>query len=205
MTATPVAPSFTDLERERLARIALTQLIEPGTPLLDTCMVGSTATEVYQRFAEEDPDLGDDGLEARLRLAQIHPDRDLERAANAGFRYIIPGDEEWPTQVERLAGQEHLQYRTGTPLGLWVRGPLLLSDLDRSVAIVGSRDATSYGADAAARIAADLAVNDFVTVSGLRSASMRPHTEAPSPAHRGAPSPFSRAASTFLTRSATGA
>lgn len=122
MTAAPVAPSFTDLERERLARIALTQLIEPGTPLLDPCMVGSTATEVYRRFAAEDPDLGDDGLEARLRLAQIHPDRDLERAANAGFRYVIPGDEEWPTQVERLAGQEPLQYRTGTPLGLWVRG-----------------------------------------------------------------------------------
>ncbi|SDK86308.1 DNA protecting protein DprA [Nocardioides sp. YR527] len=166
MTAAPVAPPFTDLERERLARIALTQLIEPGTPLLDTCIVGSTATEVYQRFAEEDPELGDDGLEARLRLAQIHPDRDLERATNAGFRYVIPGDEEWPAQVQRLAGQEPLQYRTGTPLGLWVRGPLLLSDLDRSVAIVGSRDATAYGADAAARIAADLAVNDFVTVSG---------------------------------------
>lgn len=166
MTASSAAPTFTDLERERLARIALTQLVEPGTPLIDSCMVGSTAVEVYRRFAEEDPDLGDDAREARARLAQIHPDRDLERAAAAGFRYVIPGDEEWPAQVERLAGQEHVQHRTGAPLGLWVRGPLQLSDLDRSVAIVGSREATSYGADAAARIAADLAVHDFVVISG---------------------------------------
>ena len=166
MTAEPVTSTVTDLERERLARIALTQLVEPGTPLLDGCMVGSSATDLYRRFAEEDPVLGDDAREARARLAQIHPDRDLERANNAGFRYVIPGDEEWPHQVERLAGMEPVQHRTGAPLGLWVRGPLQLSDLDRSVAVVGSRDATSYGADAAARIAADLAVNDFVTISG---------------------------------------
>ncbi|TQL69375.1 DNA protecting protein DprA [Nocardioides albertanoniae] len=166
MTTATTPLSVAELERERLARIALTQLVEPGTPLIDSCMVGSTATDLYRRFAEEDPALGDDGRDARSRLAQIHPDRDLERASRAGFRYVIPGDEEWPVQVDRLAGQEHVQYRTGTPLGLWVRGPLLLSDLDRSVAIVGSRDATSYGADAAARIAADLAVHDFVTVSG---------------------------------------
>ncbi|MGH3350927.1 MAG: DNA-processing protein DprA [Nocardioides sp.] len=166
MSTATASADFTDLERERLARIALTQLIEPGSPSLDTYLVGSTATQIYQRFAEEDPALGDDARDARARLAEIHPDRDLELGARAGFRYVIPGDEEWPVQVERLAGHEPVQNRTGTPLGLWVRGPLQLSDLDRSVAIVGSREATAYGADAAARISADLAVHDFVVISG---------------------------------------
>ncbi|MBO0843018.1 MAG: DNA-processing protein DprA [Nocardioides sp.] len=158
--------TFTDLERERLARVALTQLVEPGSLIFDTLMPGSTATELYRRFAEGDPVLGEAAVHAATRLAEIRPDRDLELAARAGYRYVIPGDDEWPDQVERLTGLEHVQYRTGTPLGLWVRGRLQLSDLSRSVAIVGSRDATAYGADAAARIAADLAVNDYVIISG---------------------------------------
>lgn len=160
------APTFTELERERLARIALTQLVEPGSIIFDTLMPGTSATALYQRFAEGDPALGEAAADAATRLREIRPDRDLDLAERSGFRYVIPGDDEWPDQIERLEGLEHIQYRTGTPLGLWVRGPLQLSDLARSVAVVGSRDATSYGADAAARIAADLAVHDYVVISG---------------------------------------
>lgn len=158
--------TFTELERERLARIALTQLLEPGSIIFDTMMPGSSAAELYQRFAEHDPALGDAAEDVAARLQEIRPDRDLEAAEKMGFRYVIPGDDEWPGQVERLAGLEHVQYRTGTPLGLWVRGALQLSDLSRAVAVVGSRNATSYGADAAARFSADLAVNDYVVISG---------------------------------------
>ena len=41
----------------------------------------------------------------------------------------------------------------GVPVGLWVRGPVRLDAIARSVAVVGSRSATTYGEDVAAEIA----------------------------------------------------
>ena len=50
------------------------------------------------------------------------PERDLERAEAAGARFVIPGDDEWPEQVEVLADAGQLSRRGGVPFGLWVRG-----------------------------------------------------------------------------------
>ena len=47
-----------------------------------------------------------------------------------------------------------------------MRGPVGLHELESSVAVVGSRSATSYGADLAASIGAELARADQTVVSG---------------------------------------
>lgn len=157
-----------DVDRERLARVALNELFEPGDRRLDGLMPGMTAVDLLTRLLEPSmhKELEEAKRDALPRLEDLDPERTLHRAEERGLRFVIPGDDEWPAQLGRLDGQEPIQDRTGVPVGLWVRGPLRLSALAESVAIVGSRDATSYGADAAARIAAVVAASGYVVVSG---------------------------------------
>ncbi len=94
---------------------------------------------------------------ARLRAAD--PAADLAAGQEAGARLIIPGDAEWPTQLDRLGAAR--------PLGLWLHGTadLRFSCL-RSVAVVGARAATSYGVHVAARLGVGLSESGWTVVSG---------------------------------------
>ena len=80
-------------------------------------------------------------------------------ASRYGARYVIPGEGEWPTQLDDLGD--------GAPLGLWVvgAGNLRLLAL-RSLSVVGARSATAYGELVARELAAHLAENGWLTVSG---------------------------------------
>ena len=90
---------------------------------------------------------------------RFDPARDLAVAQHAGMRFLSPGDTEWPRQLDDLGDAR--------PLGLWVRGP---ADLRmwalRSVAVVGARACTEYGAHMAATVAGTLAEQGWVVVSG---------------------------------------
>ncbi|ALO96429.1 DNA processing Smf-family protein [Streptomyces hygroscopicus subsp. limoneus] len=98
-----------------------------------------------------------EGLVARARRAE--PERDLELARSAGARFVRPGDAEWPRQLDDLGDAR--------PLGLWVRGrPNLRMWALRSVAVVGARACTEYGAHAAATLASGFAERGWVVVSG---------------------------------------
>jgi DNA processing protein len=98
-----------------------------------------------------------DGLVARAGRAE--PGKDLAVARDAGVRFVPPGDPEWPGQLDDLGDAR--------PLGLWVRGRASLRMWAlRSVAVVGARACTEYGAHMAATIAADLAERGWVVVSG---------------------------------------
>jgi DNA processing protein len=79
---------------------------------------------------------------------------------------VVPGDAEWPVQLDDLATAAPLQRRGGMPLGLWVRGPVRLDEIAGSVAVVGSRSATTYGADVASEIAAAVGEAGRCVVSG---------------------------------------
>jgi DNA processing protein len=100
------------------------------------------------------------------RVEAMVPERELEQAGRLGIRFVIPSDDEWPRQLDGLAAVEPLQNRGGMPLGLWVKGPLRLDELATSVAVVGSRSATSYGGDVAADLAAVVARAGHAVVSG---------------------------------------
>lgn len=153
-------------EQDRLARVALSQLGEPGDRRLVSLVAELGATTLRDHLAgERDPG---DGLlrDVAERLAGCDPARDLERARGRGIRFVIPGDDEWPTRLDDLMAPETLDQRGGPPLGLWVRGPLRLDELDASVAIVGSRSATSHGTSMASEIAARVAREGYAVVSG---------------------------------------
>lgn len=85
-------------DQERLARVGLSRVVEPGDVAALKAFDGLPPVEIWDRLQRNAP-----GLERwSTRLAEAEPRRDLERAAAAGARFVIPGDDEWPDQVEVL-------------------------------------------------------------------------------------------------------
>lgn len=154
------------LRAERVARAALCRLGEPGDPRLTGLVADLGATLVYDHLRQERDGSGL-ASDVAQRLAALDPVADLARAAAQGIRFVVPGDEEWPDRLAALEGAEPVNGRGGSPLGLWARGPLRIADaVRRAVAVVGSRSATSYGADAAGEIGATLAQAGHTVISG---------------------------------------
>ena len=105
----------------------------------------SGLTEALRRWAPRVPDLA--------------PERDLATMRRLGGRIIIPTDALWPRQLADLGLQE--------PLCLWWRGvEQELPPAARAIALVGSRDSTSYGASVTGDLAYSLAQRGFTIVSG---------------------------------------
>jgi DNA processing protein len=155
----------TPTEDDRLARVALSRLTEPGDPKIASLV--SQLGSVRLRELLSDPEQATpESRDVASRLRGVDPARDLELASRRGLRYLVPGDDEWPTQVDDLARAELLDHRGGPPLGLWVAGPTRLDELSGSVAVVGARSATTYGADVAASLAGAVARAGHPVVSG---------------------------------------
>ncbi|MFC8142656.1 DNA-processing protein DprA [Streptomyces paradoxus] len=148
---------------ELLGRVLLTRVIEPGDEVGGRWVRELGVGAVVRRLGEGGAPLPGAsgtrwaGLVARAQAAR--PRRDLEAAGDAGVRFVSPGDAEWPGQLDDLGDAR--------PLGLWVRGrPSLRMWALRSVAVVGARACTEYGAHMAATLAAGLAEQGWVVVSG---------------------------------------
>ena len=150
---------------DRLSRLALSLVFEPGDLRVAGLVAELGAERLYDLLRAQANPLGvlTDGSS---RLEGIEPERDLERAVRRGFRWVVPGDPEWPAALGDLEDAEPLQEMGGVPLGLWVRGPIRLHELADPVSIVGCRSATTYGTDQAAELAAGLARAGSAVVSG---------------------------------------
>lgn len=156
-------PAERDAAEERVARAALTRLVEPGDAVFGLAVRLHGAGRLLRdlrgqgalpvELARRDP------AGYRVRLDARDPQEDLARIAALGGAFVVPGDPGWPTQLDDLGDAR--------PLGLWVRGavPLRLAAV-RSVAIVGARACSDYGAHVAATLAADLAEAGWTVVSG---------------------------------------
>lgn len=96
-------------------------------------------------------------LKDALRQAPARGRRVLEDCHAAGIRVLLRGGPDWPAAVECL---------TDPPEVLFLRGrPELLRE--RGVGIVGSRECSRDGADRTRRIAAALAEEGWLVVSGM--------------------------------------
>ncbi|MEU9180977.1 DNA-processing protein DprA [Streptomyces sp. NPDC048550] len=151
---------------ELLARAALTRVLEPGDEHggrwlrehgavgLIRLLTGPAAAAVALAGVGEQRLAG-----YRRRAALADPRQDLATAARSGGRFICPGSAQWPTQLDDLGDAR--------PVGLWLRGrPDLRTWALRSVAVVGARACTPYGAHMAQTLAAGLAERGWVVVSG---------------------------------------
>lgn len=155
-------------EEIHLARAYLMRVAEPpATALLNLVdAVGPVIAAERVRAADVPPAVLAE-TSARRHLDQAAGD--LEDAARAGARLVVPEDEEWPAwQLLCLsATADRGQRWAGAPLGLWVRGPVSLATaFDRGVSVVGARGATSYGEHVAAELGYGLAAAGMTVLSG---------------------------------------
>ncbi|WP_215544945.1 DNA-processing protein DprA [Amycolatopsis sp. CA-230715] len=114
--------------------------------------------------------------------------RDLAGALD-GPRLVIPeDDEEWPFAQQDSPREPHtFVENTVYPLALWVHGTGSLRDLaNRSVALIGSRAASSYGEHIASEFGYGLATAGMVIVNsasyGVAGAALRGALSADHPA-----------------------
>jgi DNA processing protein len=153
-------------ESERIARAALSRIGEPGDPRLTDLVHELGGETVLASLVQQvaDRELGDD---LAARITSVDPARELETSSARGIRFVVPGDTEWPAGLDDLVRAPHLHERGGIPIGLWCRGPLRLDEaVERAVAVVGSRSATTYGGAVAGDIASVLARESWTVVSG---------------------------------------
>jgi DNA processing protein len=171
------SPSPPADDPDRLARVALTWLAEPGTWSVHDLVAEAGAVSALELL------IAGDGPNAQLRsavaarMAGGDPRQVAEvamsRARRLGARIVTPTDEEWPAQVYDLVrlrsvgGDRRVDRETAPPLCLWVRGSWPVdAALRRSVAVVGARAATGYGVHLATEMGYGLAERDWTVVSG---------------------------------------
>ncbi|SFT66781.1 DNA-processing protein DprA [Arthrobacter sp. ov118] len=167
---------------ERTARAALSRLFEPqdaaalalvqaagaqdALAIASGRLAASPALEqkIAAILADSGSGSGWSGLSGALqrwapRIPDLAPERDLATMQRLGGRLIIPSDGLWPPQLADLGLQE--------PLCLWWRGvEQELPAAAMTIALVGSRDSTSYGASVTGDLSYALAQRGFTIVSG---------------------------------------
>jgi DNA processing protein len=148
-------------EADRLARVALSRALEPGDVTSASLVRQLGAEGAFQVQLEPKP-----GSELATRLRAVDPARELEQAARCGIRFVVPGDPEWPPGLDDLDHGVVVQEMGGAPPGIWVKGPMPLTELSTSVAVVGSRSSSPYGDEVARGIAASVAGAGVPVVSG---------------------------------------
>jgi DNA processing protein len=151
---------MTTSEAERLARVTLSCGVEPGDGRTSALIRQIGAVRTLARSLVPKPD----SLLAE-RLDAVDPVRQLEQADRCGIRFLVPGDPEWPTELDHLDDATTEGFG-GTPPGLWVKGPMPLTALDPAVAVVGSREASVYGVEMTRLLCRHLASAGVPVVSG---------------------------------------
>lgn len=97
----------------------------------------------------------------RRRLARLNQIESIEQLNQKldfnKIKYLTPGNEFWPTQLDQLG--------LSAPIGLFIKGDeRVLSDI--AVAIVGTRNASTYGARITQELAYELAAIGYTIISG---------------------------------------
>lgn len=158
-------------EQERLARLALSRVVEPGSREVHDQLQRRPASEVWAAVRAGSPlgQLGQQALEGiATRAAGYDPRHDLDRLAGVGARVVCPGDPEWPDGLVWEAGVMGGEVKQmAPPWALFVRGPHDLREVcGRAVALVGARAASPYGTFVASELAFGVSEAGFAVVSG---------------------------------------
>ncbi len=107
-----------------------------------------------------------DGLSAKkaekfFRLRdKIDPDRILAEVENRGINYFVYEDDNYPQMLKNIYNP---------PSVLYYKGDISRCNLNKTLAVVGSRKASSYAKDALSKIIGELNNTDICIVSGLAS------------------------------------
>ena len=141
--------------KELIARAALFSAIEGGHTFWSREINGNSALFVYEKLLNNGYDrIKYEKLIAELKLHS--GEQVLERIAQHHVRLVTPCDEDWPIQVNDLIAP---------PIALIIKGNISALHLS-SLAIVGTRNPTSYGARIAGDFAAGFADREWGIISG---------------------------------------
>jgi DNA processing protein len=153
-TYVPPGPLTAD---ERRARLTLSFLADPGDTVLGAALrtwTGAATLALVTGSASTvrglpDPELAHAVTRWRERLRLVPSPVRLAFWHDHGLRLAMPGDPEWPPQLDDL--------EDARPLLLWLRGSAdLRQAAANSVAIAGSHAGTQYGTTVALQMAASL-------------------------------------------------
>lgn len=157
-----------NFDDERLARVALSAVSEPGDSVTGALIQLVGAPEALRKISTRDrlPDAIDptEGELWRARLSPRIRDADLQRIVvdteRRGLTLLTPDDPHWPASLHQLGA--------ASPLALWIAGgeQAIAPDPSRRVAIVGARAATRYGEHVASELASELAEGGLDILSG---------------------------------------
>ena len=140
---------------EQIARAALFSAIEGGHTFWSREIYSNSALYVYEKLLNN----GYDRIkyEKLITELKLHSgEQVLERIAQHHVRLIMPCDDDWPIQVNDLITP---------PIALIVKGNIGALHIP-SLAIVGTRNPTSYGARIAGDFAAGFADREWGIISG---------------------------------------
>jgi DNA protecting protein DprA len=140
---------------ELLARAALFSAIEGGHTFWSREIYSNGALYVYERLMND----GYDSIKYEKLIAELKlhsGEQAIAKVAEHHARLITPLDADWPTQLNDLVAP---------PIALIMRGSMAALHLP-SLAIVGTRNPTSYGARIAGDFAAGFADREWGIVSG---------------------------------------
>ncbi|MHB1613163.1 MAG: DNA-processing protein DprA [Actinomycetes bacterium] len=157
---------MTGLSPDTAARILLSQVCEPGDPVMGALVRAAGAPgalELVQGSATAGTPEVQGRLEAYRRRWQGVSTRDpgllVGSVADQQVTVVTPECPGWPRALDDLGAR--------APLLLWWRGrepsPVYTA---RAVAVVGARAATAYGTHVAGELAADLGARGVLVVSG---------------------------------------
>ena len=152
----------------RLARAYLLRVAEPPAPALAAlvAVVGPVAAADRVRRGDCPAAVRD---ETAARRGHDLAARDLEQAAEAGARLVVPEDGEWPAWplLSLSIALDRGVSSAVPPLALWAGGEVGLDDaVERAVAVVGARAASEYGEHHAAEFGYGLADRGVPVCSG---------------------------------------
>ena len=74
------------------------------------------------------------------------------------IKFVSYFDKEYPSSLQKIKNP---------PIGLYIKGKILFSELEKSISIIGTRNPTYYGHSKARTISREMAVNGYVIISGL--------------------------------------
>ncbi|MGD6978525.1 MULTISPECIES: DNA-processing protein DprA [Citricoccus] len=166
---------------ERIARAALTRLVDPGDVLGLSAVRVWGAVRALDLLTGRDQPSADERQELSLSLQSagipltsrgwrngrerwnarsgtLAPERDLDTLHRLGGGLLIPGDPGWPPAVEDLG--------PAAPVALWYRGTGGMPRAERTLAVVGSREASAYGRTATRMLTGGIGARGITVMSG---------------------------------------
>jgi DNA protecting protein DprA len=140
---------------EEIARLRLFQAIDGGSPFWSEEFANYGGDELITRILAGKYDASKrSSARIKSELLKNQHDALIEEISSSDARFITPTSKEWPRGLNDLVAP---------PFGLIIKGSPVFST---SVAIVGTRNPTTYGARIASEFASGFADRDLAIISG---------------------------------------